>query len=86
MFIDDNECETNNGGCTPLLINTCYNQPGSFYCSCNKLGYNLLADNLTCSGYLNDANLFVLCWSVEHDRFSGMFILIIFLVLVKLTF
>ena len=44
-FTDDNECDTNNGGCS----HTCINTPRSFICYCND-GYSLDSNGLNCSG------------------------------------
>ena len=44
LYIDNNECSTNNGGCEHNCINT----PGSYSCSCNT-GYSLDLDNRGCS-------------------------------------
>ena len=43
-LIDNNECNTDNGGCD----HTCTNTPGSYTCSCNT-GYSLDLDNRGCS-------------------------------------
>ena len=42
---DDNECDSNKGGCE----HKCSNQPGSFTCHCYN-GYHLLDDMFSCSG------------------------------------
>ena len=44
-FIDIDECNNNNGGCS----HTCFNTPGSFFCDCND-GYSLDNNEMTCSG------------------------------------
>ena len=44
-YIDIDECNTANGGCS----HTCVNTPGSFICYCND-GYSLDSNGLTCSG------------------------------------
>ena len=44
-YIDINECDTANGGCS----HTCINTPGSFICHCDD-GYSLDSDRLNCSG------------------------------------
>lgn len=41
--IDQNECDTANGGCSQ----NCMNTEGSFYCTCNA-GYKLNVDKLQC--------------------------------------
>ena len=43
--LDVNECESDNGGCAQICINTA----GSFECSC-AVGYSLSIDNATCEG------------------------------------
>ena len=43
LFLDVNECATNNGGCE----HDCVNVPGSFHCKCRH-GQVLAADGLTC--------------------------------------
>lgn len=43
--IDQNECDTTNGGCSQ----NCMNTEGSFYCTCNA-GYKLNADKRQCDG------------------------------------
>ena len=42
---DEDECQTNNGGCNQ----TCANTEGSFECSCD-IGYSLEANSLDCNG------------------------------------
>lgn len=44
-IIDQNECDTTNGGCSQ----NCMNTEGSFYCTCNA-GYKLNADKRQCDG------------------------------------
>ena len=44
MFIDVNECATNNGGCNHL----CINAPGTATCGCNA-GFFLAVDGVTCT-------------------------------------
>ena len=44
LYIDINECDTNNGGCD----HNCTNTIGSFECSCST-GYHL-CDNVYCIG------------------------------------
>ena len=44
-FSDVDECESDNGGCAQICINTA----GSFECSCTA-GYSLTGDNTTCEG------------------------------------
>ena len=43
--LDVDECESDNGGCAQICINTV----GSFECSC-AAGYSLSVDNATCEG------------------------------------
>ena len=45
ILSDVNECQTSNGGCEQVCINTV----GSFECSCN-LGFSLLSGGINCSG------------------------------------
>ena len=45
LFIDINECATNNGGCSQVCLNT----EGSYSCHC-YLGYGLGPNNHTCNG------------------------------------
>ena len=45
LFVDNDECATNDGGCA----HTCTNTEGSFVCSCNE-GFTLNADGLGCTG------------------------------------
>ena len=40
-----NECDTNNGGCAQICIDTV----GSFVCSCQS-GYTLASNGLSCNG------------------------------------
>ncbi len=47
--LDNNECSSNNGGCSPNGLSTCHNTPGSYYCSCAS-GYHLDTNDLTCIG------------------------------------
>jgi len=44
-YLDINECQTDNGGCTQ----TCGNTDGSYQCSCLN-GYELNNDGYTCTG------------------------------------
>lgn len=44
-ILDQNECDTANGGCSQ----NCMNTEGSFYCTCNS-GYKLNADKRQCDG------------------------------------
>ena len=47
MFsIDQDECQTDNGGCAEKCINTI----GSYNCECNKVGYALISDSKPCEG------------------------------------
>ena len=41
-YLDINECEDNNGGCSQLCINTI----GSYYCNCNT-GYHFIDNSTT---------------------------------------
>ena len=45
LFLDTNECQTNNGGCEQVCTNTV----GSFECSCNQ-GFSLSSDGANCNG------------------------------------
>ena len=45
MYLDINECKTNNGGCPSL----CINLVGSYTCSCQD-GFDLASDGKTCIG------------------------------------
>ena len=45
MYLDINECQTDNGGCTQ----TCDNTDGSYHCSCWD-GYELTGDSHSCTG------------------------------------
>ena len=45
FFIDVDECDDGNGGCS----HNCTNIPGSYTCSCEE-GYELLEDQQTCTG------------------------------------
>ncbi len=47
MYVDINECNTNNGGCDQVCTDT----DGSFMCSCNS-GYLLSEDGVSCNGIL----------------------------------
>ena len=49
LFIDIDECVTNNGGCEE----TCTNQIGSFVCSC-PVGYQVASDGFLCEGLFVD--------------------------------
>ena len=42
---DINECQTSNGGCQHICVNT----PGSRQCLC-RTGYTLASDGRTCNG------------------------------------
>ena len=44
-FVDVNECEEYNGGCSDKCVNT----NGSYHCSCPR-GYNLTNDDHICQG------------------------------------
>ena len=44
VYVDEDECATNNGGCE----HTCNNTAGSFTCSCND-GFELV-NSFCCSG------------------------------------
>lgn len=48
IFIDINECDNNNGGCSQ----NCSNTVGSFSCSCTR-NFTLDDDNRTCNGNLS---------------------------------
>ena len=43
---DIDECEENISGCN----DTCVNTDGSFYCECQKVGYEVGPDGLSCVG------------------------------------
>ena len=45
LFVDIDECLSNNGGCH----HNCHNSDGSYTCSCND-GYQLNSDGHTCEG------------------------------------
>ena len=45
VFIDIDECQTDNGGCSQ----TCNNTDGSYQCSCRN-GYELTNDGHNCTG------------------------------------
>ena len=45
LFLDNDECATDNGGCS----HTCVNTPGTFECQC-KAGYTLGLDGKSCGG------------------------------------
>ena len=45
LITDNNECDTDNGGCSQI----CTDIIGSYKCSCNT-GYNLGDDNHGCTG------------------------------------
>jgi hypothetical protein len=45
IWIDIDECNTNNGGCQQ----NCRNTDGSFNCDCRS-GYSLMSDSKTCTG------------------------------------
>ena len=45
LFLDIDECSSNNGGCNQV----CVNLVGSYYCQCNN-GYTLSNNNHTCIG------------------------------------
>ena len=51
-FVDKNECETDNGGCT----HTCTNYVGGFNCSCND-GFQLMNDKKGCQRKSSAFNL-----------------------------
>ena len=52
IYIDVNECATNNGGCG----HTCTNTVGSYFCNC-RTGYTLASDRRICNGkyYINES-------------------------------
>ena len=64
LYLDINECATNNGGCD----HKCQNYDGGHYCSCNT-GYRLASDGTTCEGAVRNIiilrssfrNLEILC-------------------------
>ena len=45
MFLDDDECAKDNGGCDHICVNT----DGGRVCKC-RAGYTLAADGTTCLG------------------------------------
>ena len=55
LYLDNNECDTNNGDCH----HNCTNTDGSYYCECNE-GYGLNDDNHTCRGRHAVANMMML--------------------------
>lgn len=46
-YADEDECDTNNGGCDQ----NCNNTIGSYFCTCEE-GYILKADSHNCGGLL----------------------------------
>ena len=44
-YSDNNECNSNNGGCS----GTCHNTAGGYYCTCST-GYSLNNDQHGCTG------------------------------------
>ena len=46
FFIDQDECQIDNGGCAEK----CINNIGSYDCECNKAGYALISDSKPCEG------------------------------------
>ena len=58
LFVDINECSSNNGGCS----HSCYNIPGSFYCGCPE-GTTMASNNLTCIGKWRKRRV---CWKAHH--------------------
>ena len=48
IYIDVDECATDNGGCMQICINTV----GSYECSC-EAGYSMKSDGHTCAGNVN---------------------------------
>ena len=47
-YLDINECDNDNGGCT----HTCINQPGSYQCQCG-VGFNSENNGKNCTGNIN---------------------------------
>ena len=45
---DEDECRTDNGGCSDI----CHNTEGHFFCSCYQ-GFTLEGDDQTCEGMIN---------------------------------
>ena len=45
MYLDIDECLSENGGCEQ----NCHNQVGNFYCTCDS-GYNMNDNKLDCDG------------------------------------
>ena len=56
MYLDINECEEDNDGCSQI----CNNTQGSFECSCRD-GYTLDGDGKNCSGTRNQSINYTLC-------------------------
>ena len=59
IFVDINECVTDNGNCS----HDCTNTPGSYLCSCNN-GYSIDTDGHSCSG---NYQLFSTVFPLEID-------------------
>ena len=46
LCVDIDECARDNGECAEI----CNNTEGSYYCSCNESGYEVIMNNETCQG------------------------------------
>ena len=63
IFLDVDECASNNGSCTHI----CTNKPGNYECSC-KNGYTLNSDGKTCSGiFLYFQTMFVTNYHISNN-------------------
>ena len=63
MYVDIDECASNNGGCQ----HTCNNTAGSFYCTCRD-GHTLNVNGINCTGecYVYTANIFMYVHDACH--------------------